>query len=158
MTQQIPLSQNKYALVDDDDFERVNRHKWHIHSNGTREYAARNHLTVRGWRQQLLHRFILGVDGEEIDHINRDGLDCRRANMRICNRAENACNRRKAQGKSSQYIGVSWYTRIGKWQAKVQVDGRVHHLGYFESELEAARAYNAEAQLRHGEFASLNEV
>ncbi len=94
-------------------------------------------------------------EGYEVDHINHDGLDNRRCNLRLATRANNCHNQRSFKG-SSKYKGV-W--RVGeKWAACIRVDGRSKRLGTFVSEKEAALAYNQAAREHYGEFAKLNEI
>lgn len=113
-------------------------------------------------RRMLAHRaawahFHGEWPADEIDHINRVKTDNHIANLRPCTRAENAMNR-KSQVGSSSFCGVSWHKGSGKWQARICHKGGWHALGYYTSEIEAARAYNAAALERFGEFASLNQI
>ena len=90
------------------------------------------------------------------DHRNGNGLDNRRANLRICTLSENRMSSRKREGCSSQYKGIAWDKYRQKWQAYINVDGKRQHLGRFEDEREAARAYDQAAKKRFGNFARLN--
>jgi hypothetical protein len=152
----IPLTQGEYAMVDAEDYERVNRHKWCLSRSGNRVYAQRrcHGTTIR------MHQFIMNPpQGKVVDHIDGNGLNNRRGNLRICNRQQNACNsrRRKAPNASSPYIGVYRYkNRPDKWYVKVQCVGDVTNLGPFDSALEAARARDYQAVACFGEFAHLN--
>jgi hypothetical protein len=132
-----------FALVDEDDFPALIRHRWRLDSRG---YAVRNvrYGPRREGRQRaiLMHREILGLrpgDGVKTDHRNRDPLDNRRENLRVCTYAENNQNV-PARGGSSEYRGVSWNKRARRWTATVRLRGKQHHLGYFDDELEAAGA------------------
>lgn len=120
-----------HALIDDADAALVAPLRWGLHNAG---YAARK----ENGRRILMHRLILGLvhgDGFETDHINRDKLDNRRSNLRVCTRAENAQNQ-PSRGGSSQYRGVS---RVkGAWCAGVTCGGRFIHLGAYADEFEAA--------------------
>ena len=92
-----------------------------------------------------------------IDHENQNGLDNRRTNLREASKAENNRNRRKIAGRgSSIYKGVMWYKDRRKWYASIEVNGQKIFLGYFDSEIEAAKAYDEAAKIYHGGFASLN--
>lgn len=93
-----------------------------------------------------------------VDHRNGDHADNRLANLRIANDRQNSFNRRKSLGKSSVYRGVTWHRGCGKWQAAICVAGQDTYLGLFESEVEAARAFNDAAMVHHGSFASLNDI
>ena len=136
-------------LIDDQDFDRVNAHRWYV--NRKRKYV----LTSINEKTVFLHRFILGLtpgDGIEIDHRNRMPSDCQRSNMRICTRAENLANRRIWTGR---FRGA--YPNGNGWQAQIKINGKLKYLGYFKTEEEAAKRYNEEAIKVHGEFAYLNE-
>jgi hypothetical protein len=158
---EIPLTQGKAALVDDADFEELNKYKWYAHFDGRRFYANRNEqLGTNHWTKVLMHRQILGLtkgDGIYVDHVNHDGLNNCRKNLRTCTNAENTRNRRTSEHpKSSQHKGVHWAKRDKKWRAQIQINGVKLHIGDFSSEDEAAHAYNAIALQYFGEFACLN--
>ena len=94
----------------------------------------------------------------DVDHWNGDGLDNRRRNLRAATPSQNQHNRRKRLGCSSRFKGVHWHKRHGKWAAKIRIDGRQLHLGYFPVERDAAAAYNLAANQEFGEFALTNEI
>mgnify|MGYP000399636682 FL=1 len=129
-----------YALIDADDLQKIEKHRWHIAGG----YAVRCVRISRGKGQTIsLHRELLGLttdDGFEVDHVNRDRLDNRRTNLRVLPRQgrPNAQNQTSYEGSSSRYRGVGWHKRILKWQASARVNGKLISLGYFDSELEAA--------------------
>jgi hypothetical protein len=159
---EIPLSQGKVALVDDDDFERVSQFKWSYIGG----YAKRSVVRSDGKRRLYpLHRFIMGISQESefmVDHVNLDKLDCRKENLRVCTKFQNNNNHgpKDRQGKStSRYKGVSYKVDArNKWRARIGVDGVEYTLGYFSTEEEAAIAYNNAAIKYFGEFAWLNDV
>ena len=162
----IPLTQGQVALVDQEDYERVSKHKWCAlyackrYDDGV-FYAVRG--TRRGGKQVFtyLHRFVLNAPaGLEVDHIYvKDTLDCRRANLRLATKSQNMANQRKARKPaSSRYKGVSWHQHTKKWRARIGVNRRNMHLGLFSSESDAALAYNRAATLHFGQFALLNTV
>jgi hypothetical protein len=105
-----------------------------------------------------LHRLLLNAPPElQVDHINGDGLDNRRSNLRLATGSQNQGNSRKRRdGVTSQYRGVSWNKRAGKWQALLRREGKLQYLGYFSDEEAAARAYDAAALEQWGSFARLN--
>ncbi len=147
----IPLTKGYFALVDAEDYDRVMKHGWcYMKARTGRDGYAM--ATIRCERA-LLHRFILGIEkGKVVDHINRNGLDCRRKNLRICSQSE---NRRNSSGKintSSSYKGVSWHKASKKWSAQIQLDGKKFYLGVFETELAALRAYRKKARELFGAF------
>ena len=152
----IPLTQGQYAMVDAQDYERVSRCKWCLSRSGDRLYAQRRSRgkTIR------MHQVIMNPpQGMVVDHINGNGLDNRRCNLRICTRLQNAWNhtRRKQQGASSPYIGVYPCRRPpGKWYVKLQCDGATTYLGPFDSAIEAALARDRKAIELFGAYANLN--
>lgn len=152
MTKEIQLANNKgTALVDDEDFELVNKYKW-CSSHG---YAR---AVVNG-KKIHMHRLILGFQKnseQEIDHINGDELDNRRFNLRLCTHRQNSANRRKGCGTSSGYKGVTWDKATWKWMAQIMVNYRNIHLGRFIDEIAAARAYDVAARKHFGKFARTN--
>lgn len=150
----IPLTQGKFALVDDEDFAELSKVKW-CFSKG---YAVRSvRLEKRG--TILMHREILSAKkGQECDHINMNGLDNRRANLRVCTRAENARNRPKDRDNTTGFKGVALEKRTGKYVAQIHILGKHYHFGTFKSAKEAALAYNEAAPKYFGEFAQLNPV
>lgn len=158
MTKQIQLSEGKIALVDDEDFERINAHKWHANKyrNG-RFYAVRHGVMGLFRKTLLMHREILGFpSGMETDHINGDPLDNRKSNLRICTTAENQRNRGKQTNNASGFKGVIWSDTQKEWVAHIKVDRKKIYLGHFQTAEDAARAYDRAALERHGEFAKTN--
>jgi hypothetical protein len=134
------------ALVSLADAERVGGERWFVDDRGY----------VRSSRYGLLHRFVVGArPGEQIDHRNRVRSDCRRENLRRANAQQNAANMAKRPG-SSRFKGVSWDRRRGRWVAKIMVDYRSIHLGFFDDETAAAEAYDGAARRYFGEFAATN--
>lgn len=145
---------DRVALIDAEDYHLVSPYPWHAQLSGGYFYATTHDQDAPG---RLMHRIVMGVFDPDIliDHINRDTLDNRKANLRIANRHQNGCNAGPRRG-SSQYKGVSWFSRRGKWRATITVNRRQHSLGYFENEIDAALAYDAAARELHGDFAYLN--
>ena len=154
---EIPLTRGKVALVDDEDYVDVSRFKWYAHTNYRVFYAIRN-ITIAGKRKAVkLHRYIMRApDGVEVDHLNGDGLDCQRANMRLCSRSENQQNTPAYRGNGSGFKGVERFDGGEKWRARIRVDGKQRHLGLFNSKEDAARTYDVAARLYFGEHARLN--
>jgi len=153
----ILLTQGKVALVDDDDYERLAQYPWCYKGSG---YAVRRGPVTDG-KQSLLymHKEILNIGPEkEVDHINHDRLDNRRANLRVCDHAENGKNLPLRQRKSSRFMGVYWDSTRHRWHAGIKLNYRRHFLGRFDSEEAAARAYDEAACRLHGQFASTNET
>ena len=158
-TARIPLRSGKYpglfALVDTEDVERIQSFKWSPRVIKRRIYARRY------WREGPkvisleLHTEIMGTPppGFVIDHINGDGLDNRKSNLRFATHQQNHWNKNMKRGK---YKGVSYVKEIGLWQARIRFNGVDVHLGYHTSDLDAARAHDFAASRLHGEFAYLN--
>lgn len=155
---EIPLSQGKVALVDDEDYALVAPWKWSYfyHPRCHTGYAYRMGSGNKG---VFMHRLILGaISGQDVDHRNHDGTDNRRDNLRLCTRSENNANARPRTGHTSVYKGVSLFRDHVRWRAQAQAYGVNYHLGLFGTEQEAARAYNAFATEHWGIFARLNDV
>ena len=168
---QIPLTQGKYALVDDEDFEYLNQWKWYYWKgkNNNTGYALRNagRHEKRNKKIIRMHREVMRLtdnDEMEIDHSNHDGLDNTKANLRVCTHQQNMMNRTSINGGSSKYLGVYLQTQKYKnreyksWLAKIQLDGKAMRVGSFKHELEAALAYNTKAKELFGEYARLNTI
>lgn len=142
------------ALVDDEDRERAEQHKWYLMPNG---YVQATPIVNGKTTHIYLHRLVMNAQpGQEIDHKNGDKTDCRKENLRFCTESQNQANRRKSSGTSSQYKGVSRYKRLGSWQAFIHTGGVFRGLGYFKNEDDAARAYDRKARELFGEFARCN--
>lgn len=155
----IKLTQGKYAIVDDRDYEELNKFSWH-YAGG---YARRNKRLSNGKRRIVfMHRELMNTpSGYETDHINGNRLDNRRSNLRVVTKSQNQRNAIARKG-TSKYKGVSFHKtkrhKTGYWIARIQVDGKVNRLGYFKSEVDAAKAYNEAAIKHYGIYAKLNEV
>ena len=154
MTKTIELTQGKVALVDDADYEWINAFKWYY----CKGYAVRK----VGWPNRkclYMHRVILGTpDGLETDHVNGDGVDNRKINLRACTRSENQRNIGRTSSNTSGFKGVFWSKSASKWMAQIKLNGHPTHIGCFSTTEEAAQAYNEACVKLHGEFARLNEA
>ncbi len=149
----IPCRNEKEILIDELDYDLFNTYKWSIYTRKNNVWYARTRIDGEA---VLLHRLIMQVSkGEEIDHINHNGLDNRRSNLRICTPAQNRANMQK-------HKGVSKYKGVGKsrnrYRAYIMQDYSQTHLGMFDTEEEAAFAYNQAALELFGEFAHLNKI
>ena len=146
----IPLTKHKYAIVDAADFEWLNRFRWHATGTNGRYYAA----TVINGKSISMHRLMMKPPpGLVVDHIDGNGLNNRRENLRICTRRQNRHNTRPL-GKSSRFVGVMPCGK--KWQAHVKRDGVPYYLGLFDTEIDAARARDEKARELFGPYAWLN--
>lgn len=149
-------------LVDDDIYEKMLcLGPWYKRPNKTNIYAAKKltrGLAILAHRQAgVLYGILKSLDDpHQIDHINHNGLDNRRVNLRAVENRDNARNRIKNPGLTSKFRGVSRHRRGRKWSAAITYDGKHHHLGRFDNEIDAAKAFDAVArQLGYVEF-SLN--
>ncbi len=152
----IPLTQGLFALVDAEDFERLNRHKWFAMKSSKTHYAARADRVKCPIKLSYMHREIMHIpENMQVDHINYSGLDNRRCNLRICSREDNLRAQRPQKG-SSRFRGVSWDREHDNWRVQSYSNGKHINLGHYENEEEAARAYDSAAKELFGEFAYLN--
>lgn len=148
------LSTGEVALLDDDDYERFAAFRW------TRSKSKRTSYAIRsgggGDSTVYLHREVAGaVQGQEVDHVNGNGLDCQRRNLRLATRSTNMANTRLYRSNTSGFKGVT-RTRSGRWMAQVMVDYRHICLGTFDDPTVAARAHDAGAVRYFGSFARTN--
>jgi hypothetical protein len=151
MVKKIELTQGKYALVDDEDFEYLNQWKWHYHSSG---YARRTDYPIGN--TIFMHRVVnKTADGYETDHKDGNRLNNQKANLRSCNSSQNKMNRRNNKESTSRFKGVFWNSQKGKWASTINNPNQ-KHVGYFNDEEDAARAYDKAAVEYFGEFAYLN--
>ena len=154
----ISLTQGFFALLDDEDFDRTSAFKWSATRAGKTVYGVRKVRTVSGrTTSQLMHRFIMDVTNPKInvDHVDHNGLNCQKHNLRLCVRGENTVNAHKTRG-ASKYKGVGWDAERRLWRACIRVHGKSIHLGRFADEVEAALIYDAAARSAFGEFALCN--
>ena len=155
---QIKLTQGKVTLVDDEDYEYLNQFKWFTAKNRNAFYAVRVLPRKDGKRITIwMHRVILNTPiGMETDHIDHNGLNNTKVNLRVCSRTENGMNRCNNRNSASQYKGVCWNKQNTKWTAGIRINGKLKYLGYFDSEIEAAKCYDQAAILHQSGFANLN--
>lgn len=155
----IKLTQGKYALVDDADFETVSKYKWYAQNMGTGQplwYAARS--TWKNGKKGIIkmHRFIMGFPSSslDIDHIDQNGLNNQKSNLRVVSHLQNMANGRTSRSNTSGFKGVSFNGH--KWVAQSKDRGVQNYLGSFENKIDAAIIYDMFVLLRHGEFAQTN--
>ena len=150
----IPLTQGKFTIVDDEDYEWLVQFKWYYAEGYARRHVGRgeNRYIVR------MHREIMGLpfkDPREIDHINGDRFDNRKENLRTCSTQENQHNVR-SRGGTSIYKGVCWNTQTRKWKAQIAFHCYLVYLGLHDTEYDAACAYDAAAEWLFEDFAKTN--
>ena len=148
----VPLTRGYFAIIDATDVPLVEGHIWTASPNRNVVYAMRRAFFGGRRRPVFLHRVILGVDNPsvQVDHIDLDGLNNRRANLRLCSKEENLRNKRTPRHNTSGFKGVS--RQNGKWHAQIQVLGTKKHLGNFDTAEAAHAAYVAASVIHHGEF------
>jgi hypothetical protein len=155
----IPLTQGCEAIVDAGDYPYLAQFHWYVDkSSGTTSYAKRK-LTVDGRNvSRFIHQEVCQVaDGQEPDHINGNGLDNRRCNLRPAPHRSNIHNRKRQSNNTSGFIGVCWHKQREKWAAALKApDGKKKSLGLYVDILDAAKAYDAGARRYFGNFARLN--
>lgn len=161
MARIIMLKNGGETILDDEDFDKFGIMEWERRTNKRHEYAAQRIYVSRTagkqiYRNVYLHREIIDCPPHAfVDHINGDGLDNRRINIRVCSQTENMRNRRKFADATSKFKGVSSYG-VRRFRAYIYVDKKQINLGTFPSEVEAALAYDRAAKQMFGEFARLN--
>jgi len=155
----IKLTRGKYAIVDVDDFERLNRYKWHCTRCGYAKRAV--YKRCDNGRRQVeiyMHKMVCPApEGMIVDHINRKSHDNRKANLRVATQKQNVWNRKFVRkGGKTRYNGIRWDKNREKWQVRLTINGRRESFGYYADEVEAARAYDRIAKKYRGEYAYLN--
>ena len=154
---EIKLTQGKVAFVDDEDYDFLTQWKWYYHNGYAKRHGPRPKRPMIYMHRVILERMGF-TDFEECDHMNRDGIDNRKRNLRPATRQQNVCNRGRLRNNTSGYVGVAWHKDAEKWHARIMINGECLSLGLYENKEDAARAYNKAARKYHGEFAVLNEV
>jgi hypothetical protein len=149
------LTEGKIALVDDEDYERINSRKWLV-----MKCANGNGYKARGWingKMTLMHRFILSVsEASVVHHINHDTLDNQKVNLRVCTSQQNTWHRLCRPHSLSRFKGVDHRRPYKSWRAQIKVSGKIYSLGSYPNEIQAAKAYDEAAAFYFGEYASLN--
>lgn len=156
----IRLSKDKFALVDDEDFEWLSQWKWHIKKNESGKFYAIRYQYLdylETTKRIFMHRIILKASNlVKIDHWDGNGLNNQRYNLRFATTSQNAMNRGKQKNNKSGYKGVCWSTNKNKWQTSIALNSKNIWIGRFSNIIEAAKAYDQKALELFGEFAVLN--
>ena len=153
---EILLTQGKATQVDDEDYEFLNQWKWCVAKTSSTIYAKRRRKGSCRCDTALMHRDIMKPEkGLCIDHIDGNGLNNQKSNLRFCTHTQNMQNSKSETGKS-RYKGVNWLGRLNKWKAEIRLNKRGIHLGVFLDDKRAALFYDEAARLLFGEFAQVN--
>lgn len=143
-----------YAIIDDDDYEKISEYRWTAWRHRNTIYA------VSGGGMIKIHRVILGVDYRNVfvDHIDGNGLNNQKTNLRLCTNKENIRNSKIQTNNTTGFKGVSYHKQTGKYRARIKVSGKEVHIGLYDTSMEAADNYNKMALACFGVFARLNKL
>lgn len=144
------------TIVDDDIYEEIGFEEW----GAAETHEGCWYAVCRINEENIyLHRYILGnSDNKLIDHVDGNGLNNLRSNLRFCSPQQNCFNRAGNKASTSGFKGVCWASRDKRWKAQIQINGKNQHLGQFTEEIEAAKAYNQAALKLFGDFARINKI
>jgi hypothetical protein len=155
MSCKVFLTTGEVALVSKQDYNSISSYNWYrkkVAKDGWENIYAQTNIDGTS---VSMHRLIMDFPNDEVDHINGDGLDNRRENLRLCSHSQNLCNQGSTENSSSQFKGV-YRSKRGRWRAELNYEGCRYRLGIFDSEREAALAYDRKALEIHGDFARPN--
>ena len=165
-TIEIPLGSKKYpnhaVLIDAEDYDLVKDYTWCYIKGYNTPYAQSTIWRPNKKQKQkslLMHRLILGLeegDKKYVDHINHNGLDNRRCNIRVVTCHQNLANQKAKKGAVSKYKGVHWSLSTNRWRVSIKTEEKRHYVGVYKNEKQAARAYDKEALDFYGPFALVN--
>lgn len=148
---EISLTRGKVAFADAADMDLLSNYKWSFNGRYAQAVDRQSGKVVK------MHRVIMQPPANlEVDHINGNMLDNRRANLRLATRRQNARNRRLSKDNTSGYKGAQWHAQLGRWQGRIKVNGKFISLGVFDTAEAAGRAYDDAARTYFGEFAHPN--
>ena len=156
----IKLTLGQYAIVDPEDYERINKYKWNAYRGYSSYYSKRKIYNRKNGSERTvyMHRWIMNAPkGMVVDHINHNGLDNRKENLRFATNAENSRYARKTKNKfCSDYKGIHYIKKVKRWRARITFEGKTRYVGQYRDEISAAKAYDRAAKKYFGEFAYLN--
>lgn len=156
----IKLTQGKFALIDDEDYALISKYKWCAVCKINTTYA-KTHLfkSNNSAIHEYMHRMIMMLhrgDKQQVDHIDGNGLNNQKLNLRVVTRSQNGMNKNKKRKTSSKYKGV-YYNKLNKnWRSRIHVNREYIELGSFDTEIDAAKAYDAAAKYHFGIFSRTN--
>lgn len=155
---QIPLTQGFFALVDDEDFDELNKYNWSVAKKKDTNYAIRSDLSTGKKKTVSMARIILGISDKNIfvDHADGNGLNNQKSNLRACTPSQNSQNKKKDHNSLSKFKGVHPNTKNCRFRATIRINGTIKNLGVYKTEKDAAIAYDKAAKKHFGEFARLN--
>lgn len=149
----IPLTQGQMTIIDEEDFQLAKQYKWHAHKQHNIYYAVTTIGQKPNRKAVRLHRLLSNCpERMVVDHIDGNGLNNCRDNLRICTNSENVKNRKIQINNTSGYKGVTWHKREQKWRAQIQMNNKQIQLGSFDNPEDAYAAYCEAAEKYHGEF------
>lgn len=151
----IELTQGQFAIIDDQDLEKIGTGWYALYIRSVRSFYAMRH---KGKGLETMAKVIMAPvpPGYQVDHINHETLDNRRENLRICTRSQNQHNKRINRNNRSGYKGVSWVAKSKNWRASIRLNNKTFHLGYYYDPENAARAYDKKAKELFGDYCLLN--
>ena len=156
---EMQLTQGKVALIDDEDFERLNQFNWYAHRSGNNWYAVRSSSRINGKQTTIImHREIMNTLLDmQVDHKNGNSLDNQKSNIRTCTHQQNQFNKINPQKNNKLGIkGVRWYEKTKKFHARIGINGKYIHLGYYNVLGDADSAYRIAEEKYFCEFARCN--
>ena len=155
---EILLTHNKVAIIDDDVIDLILEYKWRARKNKNRNtWYALGHKYIKGKMFNVkMHRLVMGKSTLQVDHIDCDGLNNQRSNLRFATQSQNSMNQRPQVGKASKYKGVHFNKNNKNFVSRIQINGTRIHIGVYVNEIDAAKAYDEKAKEIFGEFARLN--
>lgn len=154
----VKLTQGKYAIVDSEDYEKLVINKWHYSSYGKTGYARRTSKDRHRKSIRMHHEILPLVIGYMVDHINGNGLDNRKKNLRLVTKSQNMMNSAIRINNTSGYKGVCWSKKYNKWVVHIWKDSKQIFVGQFKNKRKAGIAWNEAAKIYHGEYAYLNKI
>ena len=160
MAKEIELTNGMKALVDDEDYDNLLNYKWRCLKNGKTHYAIFGKRINGKYINIWMHRMIMNAKDRksEVNHINHNGLDNRKENLRITTHDKVIIQSQVSDKKQSKYKGISYHKPTNKWRARININGKTTYLGYYNNEIEAAKSYEKKAIELYGEYAHVTTL